>query len=133
MSLIFGKYIQPKNHHIFLKILYFWTFEHILAIYQATTGQWLKTITHNQDLNLLKLLCPETNNCLKYLQIGNQKWSVQFLPTAAYLNHQLRSKVWLTLLFCLTISGRVSADLPGFLSRYRHRQKSQILFGQMQQ
>jgi len=104
-----------------------------VAIYEAKTGLWTKTLSADPDLNLLKSLCPKTNGCILPLQIGNQQWSVQFLPTAAYFQVQPQSKSWLTLLFGLSITGIVSAYLPRFLCHYRQLEKYQLLSLQMQQ
>ncbi len=104
-----------------------------MAIYEAQTGRWTKTLSADPDLNLLQSLCPKTNGCILPLQIGNQQWSVQFLPTAAYLQAQAQSKSWLTLLFGLSITGIVSAYLPRFLSHYRQLEKYRLLLLQMQQ
>ncbi len=104
-----------------------------VAIYEAQTGRWTKTLSADPDLNLLQSLCPKTNGCILPLQIGNQQWSVQFLPTAAYLQAQAQSKSWLTLLFGLSITGIVSAYLPRFLSHYRQLEKYRLLLLQMQQ
>lgn len=104
-----------------------------MAIYEAQTGLWTKTLSADPDLNLLQSLCPKTNGCILPLQIGNQQWSVQFLPTAAYLQAQAQSKSWLTLLFGLSITGIVSAYLPRFLCHYRQLEKYQLLSLQMQQ
>ena len=103
-----------------------------MAIYEAQTGSWSKTLTAEPDLNLLQSLCPKTNGCILPLQIGNQQWSVQFLPTAAYLQAQAQSKSWLTLLFGLSITGIVSAYLPRFLSHYRQLEKYRLSSLQMQ-
>ncbi len=104
-----------------------------MAIYEAQTGRWTKTLSADPDLNLLQSLCPKTNGCILPLQIGNQQWSVQFLPTAAYLQAQAQSKSWLTLLFGLSITGIVSAYLPRFLSHYRQLEKYRLSSLQMQQ
>lgn len=104
-----------------------------VAIYEAKTGLWTQTLSADPDLNLLQSFCPKTNGCILPLQIGNQQWSVQFLPTAAYLQVQPQSKSWLTLLFGLSITGIVSAYLPRLLCHYRQLEKYQLLSVQMQQ
>ncbi len=103
-----------------------------MAIYESQTGRWTKNLSAEPDLNPIKLLCPKTNGCILPLQIGNQQWSVQFLPTAAYLQAQAQSKSWLTLLFGLSITGIVSAYLPRFLSGYRQMQQEQLLLANIQ-
>ncbi len=104
-----------------------------MASYEAQTGSWSKTLTAEPDLNLLQSLCPKTNGCILPLQIGNQQWSVQFLPTAAYIQTQAQSQAWLTLLFGLSITGIVSAYLPRFLCRYQQLEKYRLSSLQMQQ
>jgi diguanylate cyclase (GGDEF)-like protein len=104
-----------------------------IAIYEAQTGLWTKNLSSDPDLNLIQSLCPQPNGCILPLQIGNQQWSLQFLPTAAYIKTQTQSKAWLTLIFGLSITGIVSAYLPRFLCRYRQLEKYQFLSRQMQQ
>lgn len=104
-----------------------------MAIYEPQTGSWAKALSANSDLNLAKSLCAKTNGCIFPLPIGNEQWSLQFFPTAAYIKAQLLSKSWLTLFFGLSITGIVSAYLPRLLSHYGKLKKCRILSQRMQQ
>lgn len=104
-----------------------------MAIYEPQTGSRTKALSANSDLNLAKSLCAKTNGCIFPLQIGNEQWSLQFFPTAAYVQAQPLSKSWLTLLFGFSITGIVSAYLPRLLSHYEQLKKCRILSKRMQQ
>ncbi len=107
--------------------------ENILASYEGATRSWTKNFSHYQELKSLNFFCRERQNCIRQIQIGNKEWSVEFVPSSAYLTAQNKSKIWLTLLLGLITTGGFSAFLRLFLLRDLQIRQEQKLFGQIRQ
>jgi uncharacterized membrane-anchored protein YhcB (DUF1043 family) len=107
--------------------------EHIFAIYNGSSGEWLNQTNQSQDFNNVNFICETPNTCIKKIQVANQEWLVQFLPTPEYLNAQPISKIWLKFLIGFSVTAIVTIVLEVFWSRDRNYRQQLQLFDQMKQ
>ncbi len=91
--------------------------------YNAQTGDVTDDLGDAESVDVPSFLCGSRSVCTHQIQMGNEQWSVEFLPTREWLKTIQYWKIWMTLLLALSTTAFLSLYLPASFGRKQQTKK----------
>lgn len=98
----------------------------VFLFYHANTQEVTKHLKGVENVNSLEFICRDRDSCTYSIQVANETWSIEFLPTREWLKNFQYWKIWMTLLLGLSTTGFLTVCLPALLGRQYQSEKQAL-------